>query len=407
MISYEVVTETTSALSVASGMAGSHDTAREWATTYDERASTLLTSLDDVVRALENYCVVLNQAGHNHSMAESAANGSSTATPEPPSFAAVMPGCTVPLQQSAGGPGNGLEDYAFGIADAVGIPVPDGDTENLRRAGALWRNLSMSGGIDDVLARLRSAEDLFFDIESTETDLILDDMDDLRTGLQSIQFACGELADSCEEYAANIDELRSQLYGILEDLAEELTITAAISIAAACISFGASAVVGTAKSAESIKKYGTLIGDGIAAWSFSKSIGSGVRVGADLGVVQRVLQRLKSIGQKVVDAARRTPPKRSIDELFANGSKPKASELEEYAQSEGWTKIQTANGPPKYIDENGVTRLTIKSGTDRAPGSGDPHVEIRNADGQRVDPFGNEVTRRSTGNHTPIEWDLP
>lgn len=90
-----------------------------------------------------------------------------------------------------------------------------------------------------------------------------------------------------------------------------------------------------------------------------------------------------------------------------NGNKPKASELEEYARSEGWTKIQTANGPPKYIDENGVTRLTIKSGTDRAPGSDGPHVEIRNADGQRVDPFGNEVTRRSPGNHTPIEWDLP
>lgn len=36
-----------------------------------------------------------------------------------------------------------------------------------------------------------------------------------------------------------------------------------------------------------------------------------------------------------------------------------------------------------------------------------PHVEMRNAAGQRVDPFGNAVTRRSPGNHTPIEWDLP
>lgn len=94
-------------------------------------------------------------------------------------------------------------------------------------------------------------------------------------------------------------------------------------------------------------------------------------------------------------------------ELFTDGNTPKASELERYAQSEGWTKIQTANGPPKYVDENGVTRLTIKSATDRAPGSGGPHVEIRNADGQRVDPFGNEVTRGSPGNHTPIDWYLP
>lgn len=407
LISYEVVTETMSALTVSSGMAGSTDASREWAASYDERASTLLASLDDVVRALENYSVVLNHVGYNHAVAENAANRSSTGTPEPPPYPSVMPGCSVPLQKSAGGTGRGLEDFAFGVADAAGVPVPDGDTESLRRVSAVWRALSVSGKIDDVLARLRSVQDLFYDIDSSETDLIFDDMDDLRTGIQAIQFACGELADSCEDYAANLDELRAQLSDILESLAEELAITAAITIAAAFISFGASVAVGTAKTAASIKKYGTLIKDGIAAWSVSKNIGHGVRLGTDLGVVQRVLLRLKTIGQKVVDATRRTAPKRNIDELFANGNKPKASELEDYAQAEGWTKIQTANGPPKYIDENGVTRLTIKSGTDRAPGSGGPHVEIRNADGQRVDPFGNEVTRKSPGNHTPIEWDLP
>ncbi|MGA9873882.1 MAG: hypothetical protein WBQ44_22425, partial [Rhodococcus sp. (in: high G+C Gram-positive bacteria)] len=356
---------------------------------------------------LENYCVVLNQVGHNHAMAESAANRSATTTPQPPPHPSFAPGCTVTLHHSAGGTGIGLQDYAFGIADAVGIPIPDGDTDNLRRAGAVWRDLSTDTQLGNVVGHLTSAGDLFFDIQSAETDLILDDIDDLRTTFQAIQFACGELADSCEDYAANIVELRAQLSGMLEDLAEELAITAAVSIAAAFISFGASAAVGTAKSAASINKYGKLIRNGIAAWSASKNISRGVRVGADLGVVQRVLLRLRAIGQNIVDVVRRTPPKRNIDELFANGNKPKASDLERYAQSEGWTKIQTANGPPKYIDENGVTRLTIKSGTDRAPGSGGPHVEIRNADGQRVDPFGNEVTRRSPGNHTPIEWDMP
>jgi hypothetical protein len=33
------------------------------------------------------------------------------------------------------------------------------------------------------------------------------------------------------------------------------------------------------------------------------------------------------------------------------------------------------------------------------------NVEIRDADGYRVDPFGNRVTRRSRASHTPIEWD--
>lgn len=62
-------------------------------------------------------------------------------------------------------------------------------------------------------------------------------------------------------------------------------------------------------------------------------------------------------------------------------------------------------GPVKYTDANGVVRLTAKRGSARAPGSGGPHVELRNAGGYRVDPYGNLVTRKSPGNHTPIEWD--
>lgn len=60
----------------------------------------------------------------------------------------------------------------------------------------------------------------------------------------------------------------------------------------------------------------------------------------------------------------------------------------------------------KYVDKNGVNRLTIKQGSYRAPSSGNPHVELRNASGQRIDPTGNPVTRRSPGNHTPINFDL-
>jgi hypothetical protein len=77
------------------------------------------------------------------------------------------------------------------------------------------------------------------------------------------------------------------------------------------------------------------------------------------------------------------------------------------AGKQGWTRAKTATGPIKYLDENGVTPLSVKSGSPRAPGSNFPHAEVRNATGQRVDPYGNAVTRRSPGNHTPIEWDLP
>lgn len=96
---------------------------------------------------------------------------------------------------------------------------------------------------------------------------------------------------------------------------------------------------------------------------------------------------------------------RNLDDFFWTGAKPKASELDEWAQAQGWTRTQTGNGPPKYVDENGVRRLTIKRGSPRTPGSEHPHVEIRDENGQRTDPFGNPVSRTDPGNHIPIDWD--
>ena len=88
------------------------------------------------------------------------------------------------------------------------------------------------------------------------------------------------------------------------------------------------------------------------------------------------------------------------------GQPPKASDLVRWAEDQGWQKVQTPNGPAKYVDENGLVRATIKRGSSRAPGSETPHIELRNADGQRIDPAGNPVDRKSPGNHTPIDWDL-
>ncbi|WP_241072541.1 hypothetical protein [Achromobacter xylosoxidans] len=96
----------------------------------------------------------------------------------------------------------------------------------------------------------------------------------------------------------------------------------------------------------------------------------------------------------------------NVADLFSSGRTAKASELKRYAEGQGWKASQTEGGPLKYVDDNGVARLTIKQGSSRAPGSADPHVEFKNATGQRTDPFGNAVTRKSPDNHTPIDFDL-
>jgi hypothetical protein len=78
-----------------------------------------------------------------------------------------------------------------------------------------------------------------------------------------------------------------------------------------------------------------------------------------------------------------------------------------WAESQqGWHLTQTPNGPLKYIDKNGVVRLTLKQGSPRAPGSNHPHVELRNPKNGRIDLQGKPVHRKTTANHTPIDWDI-
>ncbi|GAA0638082.1 hypothetical protein GCM10009547_48090 [Sporichthya brevicatena] len=66
------------------------------------------------------------------------------------------------------------------------------------------------------------------------------------------------------------------------------------------------------------------------------------------------------------------------------GGRASRSQLEDFGAAQGWVRSQTATGPVKYTDENGITRLTIKQGSARTPGSEGPHVEMRNAQGARL-----------------------
>ena len=92
---------------------------------------------------------------------------------------------------------------------------------------------------------------------------------------------------------------------------------------------------------------------------------------------------------------------------ISTGINPKASDFKVWAESEqGWHPTQKPNGPLKYIDNNGVARLTLKQGSPRTPGSNDPHVELKNANNIRIDLQGKPVNKKSIANHTPIDWDI-
>lgn len=382
-------------------MAGTDDAGMAWATSYDERVKEVLGAVNDLTKAMENYGGVVMQAGYNHAVAEhNATPGNQGPAPAMPPEPASTSG-VLSAPPSAGGPGRGLMD-GIGLMQQVGVPVPDGDTDKVSKAADAWDRLATVYQTKTIAEGLGVDARTFRDTHSPEVEYIVRDLDELRDAMTSVTDGCAELSQSCKDYKSALDDLRSQLEGILKELATELAVTAVIGIAASFVTFGGAVVAGTAKAAQSITKFARLIAEAVGAWKIAKNIASGVKKAGDIAGLRAKLQRFINMQRK--GKPKGPPPARNLSDLF-KGRTPKASELEEFANSQGWTKTQTPGGPPKYVDENGIVRMTIKEGSPRTPGSEMPHVELRDATGQRIDPNGNPVTRRSPGNHTPIVWD--
>lgn len=278
-------------------MAGTDESGVAWAASYDERAAEVLGAATDLIAAMENYGGVIIQAGYNHAVAEHNATAGNqgavpTKPPEPTSTAGVL---TTP--PSAGGRGRGLLD-TIGLMQQVGVPVPDGDTDKVSKAADAWDRMATVYQTTSIAEGLDVDARAFCDTHSPEVELIIRDLEQLRDAMSSVLNGCAELAQSCRDYASALGDLRTQLEGILEDLAVELAITAAIGVAASFVSFGVGGVVATAKAAQSITKFARIIAEAVGAWKITKNIGKGVKRLHDIAGLRQKLQRIKNLGRK-------------------------------------------------------------------------------------------------------------
>jgi hypothetical protein len=287
-----------SMLGETGAMAGTDDAGTAWAKSYDERVAEVLGAVNDVNLAMENYGGVVIHVGYNHAVAEHNAtpNNKAPAPTMPPTPTSASHPLSVP--PSAGGSNHGLFDSAIGLIEQIGVPVPNGDTEKIDTAAAAWDRLATVYQTTTVVEALGVEARIFSDSKTPEDDYIAKDIGELRTAAQAILDGCSELAESCREYKAHLDELREQLTGILEELAVELAVTAAISILSSFVSFGVAAVAGTAKAAQSITKYAKIIRDAIALSKLAQKAGQGVKKVADVPGVRKMLERIKNIGKK-------------------------------------------------------------------------------------------------------------
>jgi hypothetical protein len=323
---YDAFNVNVSILGGTGSMAGTDDAGKAWATSYDERVKEVLGAANDLAKALENYGGVVIQAGYNHAVAEHNATPGNQGPapgmpPEPASTAGVLS-----APPSAGGPGRGLVD-AIGLMQQVGVPVPDGDTDKVSKAADAWDRLATVYQTKTIAEGLEVDARTFRDTHSPEVEYIVRDLEELRDAMASVTEGCAELSQSCREYKSALDDLRTQLEDILEDLAIELAVTAVIGIAASFVSFGAGAIAGTAKAAQSITKFARIISEAVGAWKISKNIASGVKKARDIAGLRAKLQRIINLGKKGkrpqlgpgVKSAEETPlttPRAQIEKKF-------------------------------------------------------------------------------------------
>lgn len=302
-------------------MAGSDDAGTAWAQSYDARVGEVLGAVNDLTLALENYGGVIVQAGYNHAVAEHNATPGSGAPPvkpaEPVSVAGILS-----APPSAGGPGKGLIDNAIGLADQVGVPVPDGDTDKIDKAAQAWDRLATVYQTTTVVEALEVNARRFNDTKSPEVEFIGRDLLELRDATKAILDSCAELSKSCNDYRTALDELRDNIGGILEDLAIELGATAAIGVAASFVTFGVGAVAATAKAAHTITKFAKIIGMAVASWKMTKNIAGGVKKVADIAKVRKQLERIKNLGRKDKGEAPKPPPPKKFPPDEANDKVP-------------------------------------------------------------------------------------
>ncbi|MGY1969731.1 ADP-ribosyltransferase [Nocardia gipuzkoensis] len=304
------------AMAQATNMTGSYSDAKKWGDSYDNRATEILSLVGRLANAAHGYAVILQQVGYNHECAEWMSNLATDAIPikptepVPPVFL-----CRIPLP-SAGGPGNGLVDSSIGLAEMIGITVPDGNATTLSNAGDTWERTARAAAVAGFPAALEAAAAALESITAPESAFVDEDLRALKAAADQAVTAMTDLAQSCRDHRVALDELRNnlkiQLEAIRDALLTELAINAAISIASSWITFGVSAAVGVAGAAAICARYARPMRVMIETWQNERRIAAGVKLDADLQRAVADVKRLEELRPGGVLKPKADPPRPSL-----------------------------------------------------------------------------------------------
>ncbi|RMI34229.1 hypothetical protein EBN03_07400 [Nocardia stercoris] len=342
---FQQVQGSQTALSGCSGMSGSYSEAKAWAKTYDDQSWQALFAAQTLAQTMEDYAGALRVIGFNHELADWNANVSDNKGPAPTLPATPDPAvsaCDVP-PPSAGGPGNGLSDVV-GLAEKVGITIPDGDTDKLGAVGDAWTKLHDAksvSGLSDEIGRIYDAVNT---VKSPEVWTILSDLKGMQDAASTLATGFSALADACHGHQKDLADLRTKLEDQLEDLAKELLEQEAINLAvgavASMVTFGIGAVVAAARTAELVEKFAKPIKDLVQVWKDARAAKKDLDGAETLAQAARKQQQLQQRIDKAAAQAKKNAEKAAKD--AADGVK---------SQSLTYDDVVTLNRGP--TDRNG------------------------------------------------------
>ncbi|WP_216894699.1 hypothetical protein [Nocardia alni] len=287
------------ALSGCSGMSGSYDEAKKWSASYDLQTTMALDAATQLAMTMDKYGSALRTVGFNHEMADWSATignkGPAPVKPAAPDIPAVTM-CRVP-PPSAGGPGNGLSDVV-GLAEKVGVIIPDGNPGKLGTIGNTWAALASDHavtGLPDELGRIVNAVHL---VKSPEVDTVLSDLAGMQTSARALEGQFNALAGACHDHETALcdlrDKLTKQLKALAKELAEQEAINLAIGAAASMLTFGLGAVVAVARTAQIVEKFAGPIREMVESWKAERAIAKGVKVEENIADETRKMQSLEN-----------------------------------------------------------------------------------------------------------------
>ncbi|GAB2518025.1 hypothetical protein [Nocardia heshunensis] len=293
-------TELTTGLAATGSMAGSTDSAKQWATGYDKRASSAVDTASRLVHSTNHLSYLINVAGYNHALANYKADtnpnkGNAPSEPSDPNSAATVVNWVHP--PAAGGRGTGLETSIPDLLESIGIPVPDGDTDKLNTAADAWHKYANCDAVASAQLIISSAMAKINGIDSPEVGDINSQLKTLSSSAGNLEIATGNLEADCHNLKYKLGEMRKAIHDAVREVILMIDATLALEIWATFITAGVGAITGVVLAANIVKKIkdtGTFIKGLITAEKFEVDA---VKVQEAKNAVEDAATELKTIDE--------------------------------------------------------------------------------------------------------------